>query len=772
MSISNSTSESGSSSGCSGNSSSTKSNNSSSKISHVASTNNTGAFYVATNGNDMNDGTMNKPLRTIDAARIAVSEYMDRVSKLTKDINVYIRGGTYISPYTIMFSSTDSGKNGKKIIYSGYQNEVVNISSGIVLNQWKSADSEFSGVSGIYKTKLPEDANDIFCLYENNVRAYPARHPNVINNKPQYLKLASGTNATSLQARVTKSQLPTGADYKYAQMVLWPGSHSDGQIQFNWYSSVDPIVSYNSVAGAFKLALPTWWEMTIGNRYYVQNVKKFIDTKGEFFYDRGTRDIYYKPYGDIQNVTVLAPTRTTAIYFSGEPDNMVQNITLTKLNIGNSNFGESFSQASDSARYEGMVKLENATNISINGCHLFNAGYSAVSIWGRNNNNSVTNCLIENCGIGGVVIGMDYTQLPSKLSKASDGQICKNNIVKNNIIRNVGQTSPGHGYGVFVYASGYNTITQNTFYGIPKGAINLYNTQTGYLKGTVVGGFSVTEENAEEFKYCKSNIVSFNEIFDAMNDGADCGAIITYGLGRGNLIDNNFIHDDPSLKDSLNMGIYLDDNSDGTIITNNIVARLGGGYWINGAMLKGRDITLKNNIFYNTRSTYGVISTMITRVATWGMPQERTDNFTSENNIIFEDKEISTLYYFWGFDYKFPTIKKQNGNTYFMTKTPTIGYANYGEDINGTQDTWTTASYANHKQALLTNGINIDSSVSWNDPLFVSPSSNNFTLKAESPSLALGFKQISTSNIGINSSYPFKSAASQALKASLVKNNN
>lgn len=756
---------------------SSNSSNSSSKpsssISKVATTNNSGVFYVATNGNDSNDGTINKPLKTIDAAKIAVSEYLERVSKLTKDVYVYIRGGTYISPYTLLFSSSDSGKDGKNIIYSAYQNEAVTISSGIILNNWTKADGEFSGVTGVYKTKLPDDENDIFCLYEDNVRAYPARHPNIIENKPQYLKLASGTNPGSLQARVNKTELPAGADYKYAQMVLWPGSHNDGAIQFNWYSSVDPIVSYNTTAGAFKLAYPTWWDMTIGNRYYVQNVKKFIDAKGEFFFDRGTREIYYKPYGDISKVSVLAPTRATSIYFSGDPDSLVQNIVLTNLKVGNSNFGESFSQASDAKRFEGMIKLENATNIKIDNCHLFNSGYNAVSMYGINNNNSVTNCLIENCGIGGVMIGMEYSQLPNKLSKATDGQISKDNIVKNNIIRNVGQTSPGHGYGVFLHQSGYNTVTKNTFYKIPKGGVNLYNTQTGYLIGTTVGGVTINDNNAENYKYCRSNEVSFNEIFDAMNDGSDCGAIITYGTGYGNLINNNFIHDNPSLKDAINMGIYLDDNSDGTVITNNIVARLGGGYWINGAMLKGRDITLKNNIFYNTRSNYGVISTMITRVATWGMPQERTHDFISENNIVYEDKPISYLYYHWGFNYNFTTIKKQNNNTYFLTKSPTVGYANYGADNSGKDDTWTTANFATHQQTMLSKGVPIDSNVSWSDPLFTSPTTNNFTLDTSSPSLALGFKQIKMTGIGVDyNTFPFKDAAAKTKSASKVKNNN
>jgi hypothetical protein len=285
-------------------------------------------------------------------------------------------------------------------------------------------------------------------------------------------------------------------------------------------------------------------------------------------------------------------------------------------------------------------------------------------------------------------------------------------------------------------------------------------------------GLPVNDENADSFKYCRSNEISYNDIFDVMTDGSDCGGIISYGVGAGNVIDSNFLHDYTGIEGGTTMGIYLDDNSDGVTVTNNIVARIGGSSFINGAMLKGRDITLKNNIFYNTRSTYGVIATMITRVAVWNLPQERTQGLILDNNIIFEDQPVTYLYYHWGLNDKGMTIKEQNYNNYFTMGFPSVGYTVFGDDKSGKDDQWLTAMFSQHVKNMLAEGLAIDSDVSWKLPEFVLPADNNFTLKETSPALALGFIQIDPSYMGITGSYPFQGEAAEAKERSGVKNGN
>lgn len=64
-------------------------------------------FYVAATGSDKNLGTIDKPFKTLDKARVAVREKI--ADGLKKDITVLIRGGTYQLNEPLVFSQKDSG---------------------------------------------------------------------------------------------------------------------------------------------------------------------------------------------------------------------------------------------------------------------------------------------------------------------------------------------------------------------------------------------------------------------------------------------------------------------------------------------------------------------------------------------------------------------------------------------------------------------------------------------------------------------------------------
>ncbi|MFS0749809.1 DUF1565 domain-containing protein [Oceanobacillus sp. 1P07AA] len=71
------------------------------------------AIYVATNGNDQNDGTKSSPFRTLNKA----------ASQATSGTTVYIREGTYQEQLYIKHSGTKS----KPIVFTAYNNEDVTL---------------------------------------------------------------------------------------------------------------------------------------------------------------------------------------------------------------------------------------------------------------------------------------------------------------------------------------------------------------------------------------------------------------------------------------------------------------------------------------------------------------------------------------------------------------------------------------------------------------------------------------------------------------------
>ncbi len=106
-------------------------------------------FYVAANGSDENPGTIDKPFKTIDKARIAVREII--ADGLKKDVTVLLRGGTYQITEPIVFGQKDSGTLEHSITYANYPGEEPVISGGKKITGWKKdSQGRWKAKAGIY----------------------------------------------------------------------------------------------------------------------------------------------------------------------------------------------------------------------------------------------------------------------------------------------------------------------------------------------------------------------------------------------------------------------------------------------------------------------------------------------------------------------------------------------------------------------------------------------------------------------------------------------
>src|SRR5690242_10081096 len=94
-------------------------------------------YYVSPSGLDSNTGTIKAPFKTITKARDTVRTVN---TGMKKNINVYLRGGTYTLDSTIAFTSADSGNNGYDVIYQAYPGEYPVISGGYKITGWKMYD--------------------------------------------------------------------------------------------------------------------------------------------------------------------------------------------------------------------------------------------------------------------------------------------------------------------------------------------------------------------------------------------------------------------------------------------------------------------------------------------------------------------------------------------------------------------------------------------------------------------------------------------------------
>lgn len=168
------------------------------------------SYYVATNGDDNADGTLDQPFATLFRAQ-------QEVRKLAKtahsDIVVHLRAGSYQLDKTLELADAagDSGPNGRTVTYQayGYANkrpETVILHGGKAITGWKLHDA----TKNIWQANI--DALDARQLYVNGKRAERARQAGI-----------PGTVTRTRTGYTTDSPLPQKWEGAQNIELVYPG---------------------------------------------------------------------------------------------------------------------------------------------------------------------------------------------------------------------------------------------------------------------------------------------------------------------------------------------------------------------------------------------------------------------------------------------------------------------------------------------------------------------------------------------------------------------
>jgi hypothetical protein len=246
--------------------------------------------------------------------------------------------------------------------------------------------------------------------------------------------------------------------------------------------------------------------------------------------------------------------------------------------------------------------------------------------------------------------------------------------------------------GVWIGNSGDNAVTHNEIHDL-------------YYTGVSVGwswGYGPSK--------AVRNAIEYNHIHD-IGKGvlSDMGGIYTLGISPGTTLRYNLIHDiaaDP--KGYGGWGIYNDEGSSDILVENNIVYRTThGGYHQH----YGKENKIRNNVFAFAKHAQIIRSR-----------KEDHISFFFDHNIVYFN-EGSLLGSDWGND-----NYKIDYNVYWRTDGGKIDFA------GASLEDWRKRGHDEHSIIA--------------DPLFADPANGDFTLKADSPALKLGFKAIDTRGIG------------------------
>ncbi len=276
-------------------------------------------FYVAPDGKDGNPGTKEKPFATVEAARDAVRKIN---AKMTEDIVVVLRGGTYPLRQTILFEPADSGTGGHDVIYRAATNETPVLSGARAIVGWQ--------LDTAGRWKAPSTVADFRQLYVGGRRAVRAK-----GNPPAGMQVTDGGYTTPTD--ITGWRNPGDVEFCYFQGADWTVVRC----------KVQRIERQNSQT-VITMLLPQFAlarnkaGIFIVNPAYVENAFELLDQPGEWYLDRAAKEVYYKPLPgeELAKVEVTAPAVEKLLELRGTLHQPVHNIRFEGLTFADSSWLE------------------------------------------------------------------------------------------------------------------------------------------------------------------------------------------------------------------------------------------------------------------------------------------------------------------------------------------------------------------------------------------------------------------------------------------------
>jgi hypothetical protein len=486
-----------------------------------------------------------------------------------------------------------------------------------------------------------------------------------------------------------------GFRFKPGDIKKWTNLDDVNVIQFHsWTASVHWIRELDETNHVVHFTAPANWPTgywTKNERYYVENFPEALDAPGEWYLDRHTGILSYRPLEgeDPGRAEVIAPRLRHVLRIEGRPDEkrFVEWIEFRGLSFQHTdwrieNKGSADGQAA--VFLEAAVLARGAKHVTFSQCEVAHVGEYAVWLAEGCKENRVVQCHLHDLGGGGIKIG-------EQANPPDDARAAGHNLVDNCFIHDTGHVFHA-GVGVWIGRSSHNRVTHNEICDLD-------------YTGVSVGwswGYAPSSAN--------HNAVEFNRIHH-IGRGVlgDMGGVYTLGISPGTTIRNNVVHDVFSPGVGGGTGIYPDEGSTEILIENNLVYRVELGCF---SQHYGRENTVRNNILAFSHA--GEVSRY---------RQEDHLSFTFERNLVYS---TSGLFLNGGWSNGKYVMKD---NLYWDTSTadPKFDKMSFKE--------W---------QAL---GRDAGSLLA--DPKFVAPDALDFRLQPDSPAAKIGFVPFDPGQAGL-----------------------
>lgn len=520
-------------------------------------------FFVAPDGREANDGSRARPFATLEQARDAIRKLKSERAPTAGGITIWIRGGFYSLTQSFVLTREDSGEANAPITYRAWENELVRISGGRKVTDFRPVQDP------AVRSRLPEKSRDhvleadLRTLIGNNFgqlrsrgfgRAIAPAHLELFFDG-QPMTLARWPNEGDWERiagfPLGSSQgddhggrigaLPGGFHYSGDRPRSWK-LHTNvwvhGYWAWDWANSYERISHFDLEQRHIQTAAPHGlYGFRKGQRFYFLNLLEELDQPGEWFLDHSNGALYFwppKPVGSSETLISVLEDPLIALEDASH-------IAFRALRF-------------EATRGDAIRVRAGSSNL-IAGCTIDLIGNYGVRIDGGAEHR-VVRCDIFNTGDGGVSLsgGDRQTLTPA------------NHAVENCRFQKQGRWSKCYVPAVLLSGVGHR-VAHNLIWDHPHCAIL----------------FTGNEHRIE-----------WNEIHHVALETGDVGAIYTGRdwTFRGNVIRNNFIHHTGGVGMG-SMGVYMDDCVSGTLIEGNIFYKVTRAVFLGG----GRDHQVVNNVF-------------------------------------------------------------------------------------------------------------------------------------------------------------------------------
>ncbi len=361
--------------------------------------------HVSPNGNDSGAGTLDAPLATLHGARDYLRAKRKDGGLNEGPVHITLHGGTYAITETITLAAEDSGTVGSPVIWQAAPGEEVRLVGGVPVTGWKPVSDE-----SILK-RLPAQARGN--VYRADLRACGATDLGSVKPGITRAELFFGNRYMRLarypdEGFVRIADVPEDAKQKRPVSIsnrpdldrhegpfLYDGDRPTGwqsakDVWMHGYWFHDWSDEYHPV-DRFDLEKKEVWPRPPyhrygykkDQRYYFLNLLEELDQPGEWYLDRTSGVIYFRPPASIDTREAMFPClQQPMLVLAGVRHVAVRGITFECSRAG-------------------AVEVKGGEHVELAGCTIRNVGGTAINITGGKNH-VVRSCDIHDVAATGI----------------------------------------------------------------------------------------------------------------------------------------------------------------------------------------------------------------------------------------------------------------------------------------------------------------------------------------------------------------------------------